>query len=120
MPVTDKPWDGSAGRWPNAAAYAASCLIDLNPPGKPKTKELAKLPVREPDGTINRNAVHAAASILAGGRGGVDAPAEAKAAAASKIVAMYRRDLKEEPPDSLVKMAGGSAMNRMIRSAARR
>jgi len=42
-----------------------------------------KFPVREPDGTLNGNAVHAAAAALAGARGGVKASPEKKHKAAN-------------------------------------
>ena len=101
---TDKPWDGSASRWKNDETYVEDCLIDLNPPGKPKVKALGKLPVREPDGAYNVNAIHAAVAALAGGRGGVQAPPEAKRAAARKLRALYR-EMKEELPPSIQRLA---------------
>lgn len=56
-----------------------------------------KLPVREADGTLNRNGVHAAA-VLAGARGGVDAPPERKRSAARQLVRFYA-EMNETPPD---------------------
>jgi hypothetical protein len=117
MPVSDAKWDGSASRFPSTEAYCRSCLIDENPPGATKTQDRCHLPIREPGGAINRNAVHAAAAALAGGRGGVGGSAESKRSAASRLVGIYRRDLREEPPDSLVKMAAAQGMNRALRSA---
>lgn len=102
MAVTDNAWDGSASRWPSAVSYCASCLIDTNT--GMKTKSMCMLPVREPSGEINRNGAHAAAAALAGARG-ASIPAAAKQAAARKLVAIYRGDLKEDPPDSLVALA---------------
>jgi Escherichia/Staphylococcus phage prohead protease len=64
MPFTTKPWDGSASRWPDAAAYCASCVIDDNPPGAEKSKALCHLPIKEPDGTYNLNAIKNALSRL--------------------------------------------------------
>lgn len=54
---TEQAWDGSAGRWPDAASYCRSCLIDDNPAGQEKSKALCHLPIREPGGDININAV---------------------------------------------------------------
>lgn len=103
--ISDAAWDGSASRWPDAASYAEACLINLNTgPRADWTKDLCKLPVREPSGAINRNAVHAAAAALAGGRGGVQASAEAKKAAARKLKRLYA-DLKEAVPPSIARMA---------------
>lgn len=70
-----------------------------------KAKYQAKLPVREPDGTLNRNGVHAAAAALAGARGGVDATPEEKRQAARKLLRLYQI-LGEEAPDSIRRMAG--------------
>lgn len=96
---TNKPWDGSAARWPDAGAYADSCLINLNTgPRSDWTKGKCKLPVKEPSGPYNVNAVHAAASALAGGQGGVSAPPPAKKAAAKKLVSLYGRMGASAPP----------------------
>lgn len=102
--VTDQPWDGSASRWPSAVSYCTACLIDSNDGQKIKTK--CSLPVREPGGAINRNACHAAAGALLGARGASFSPAD-KRAAAKQLVAIYRNDLKEQPPDELLALANG-------------
>lgn len=96
---TNKPWDGSAARWPDAASYADSCLINLNTgPRSDWTKGNCKLPVREPNGDYNVNGIHNAASVLAGGMGGVSAPPAAKKAAAKKLVSLYGRMHADAPP----------------------
>jgi len=102
MAVTDQAWDGSASRWPSPTSYCAACLVDTNT--GTKTKEMCMLPVREPTGEINRNACHAAAAALAGARG-AKIPADQKRAAAKRLLAIYRNDLGENPPDSLVALA---------------
>ena len=106
--VSDTPWDEiSESDYEHADEYCRASLIDLNPRGEPKTKERCKLPVREPKskgGKLNRNAVHAAAVVLAGGRRGVDAPAEAKRKAARELLRLYD-ELGEEPPDSIRELA---------------
>lgn len=102
---TDRSWDGSASRWPDAKSFCASCLIDLTSEGEDPDKANCKLPVKEPDGAINKNAVHAAASALAGGRGGVKAPSDAKKKAA-KTLCTYYAQMKEDAPDSLKQLAG--------------
>jgi hypothetical protein len=105
MAISEKPWsdfhetDYSADQWCHAA------LIDENPTGEPKKKNLCKLPVNEPNGDLNRNGVHAAAAALAGARGGVQASPALKKAAARKLVAIYR-SLHEPPPDSITRLAG--------------
>lgn len=55
---------------------------------------------------LNRAGVHQAAAVLAGARGGVDAPKEAKREAARKLLRLYR-ELDDEPPESLEKVAKG-------------
>ena len=106
--VSNRPWDSIAeADYEDAEEYCRASLIDLNPPGEPKRKQRCKLPVREPrskGGKLNRNAVHAAAVVLAGGRRGVKAPAEAKRNAAQELLRLYDK-LGEEPPDSIRKLA---------------
>lgn len=104
MEFTDKPWDGSASRWETAADYAKSCLINLNTgDSKDWTKDNCKLPVKEPDGTVNKNAVHSAVAALAGGRGGVDAPPAVKKSAARQLRRLYAA-MKEDLPPSIKAM----------------
>jgi hypothetical protein len=106
MPISGKPWGSiSESDYKDAEQFCKACLIDLNDPGKPKTKAACKLPIREPGGAVNRNAVHAAAAALAGARGGVDAPLAQKRKAARKLLSLYA-ELKEEPPESLRQLAG--------------
>lgn len=101
--VTDRPWDGSQSRF-TIEQWRRSTLIDTEE-GDADTFERYKLPVREPDGTVNRNGVHAAA----GGRGlsrveGISA--EKRQAAARALVRLYREELDEDPPESLLRAAG--------------
>ena len=106
--ISDRDWsETSESDYANADEYCDACLIDLNPAGEEKKKDRCKLPVREPKslgGKLNRNAVHAAAVVLAGGRRGVDAPRGEKRKAARKLVELYR-ELDEDPPDSIRKLA---------------
>jgi hypothetical protein len=105
MPISEQPWSDFAESDYTPQQFCRSALIDLNPAGAEKSKANCKLPILTPSGALNRNAVHAAAAVLAGSRGGVNAPAEAKRAAARKLMARYR-ELDEEPPDSLRRLAG--------------
>ena len=103
---SDKPWGQFAeSDYKDAESFCAACLIDLNPPGEDKKKALCKLPVKEPGGSYNRNGIHAAAAALAGARGGVQAPPEAKRKAARALIRLYRQ-MNEEPPESLKQIAG--------------
>lgn len=105
MAVTDKPWDGSASRWPDTDAYCQSCLIDTNAAGQDKVQANCKLPYKEPNGDINSNALGAAAAALAGARGGLKdvSPADKKKAARALMNAYNQA--KMPPPDSLKNMA---------------
>jgi len=103
---SDKPWGSiSESDYRDADQFCAACLIDLNPPGKDKVKANCKLPVREPGGAYNRNAIHAAAAALAGARGGVQAPPDEKRKAARALLRLYRQ-MDETPPESLKQIAG--------------
>lgn len=106
MAVSDRPWSEiSASDYRDAESYCNACLINLNDgPPRDWVKSACKLPVMEPSRDINRNACHAAAAVLAGGRGGVDAPAAAKRTAARRLAGMYRSVLKEDPPEALMRM----------------
>lgn len=98
--VSEKPWsdykesDYSTDQWHKA------CLIHQHD-GPPTSKAQCKLPVKTPDGTLNRNGVHAAAAALAGARGGVGASDDEKAAAGKALVRYYR-ELGEDAPASLL------------------
>lgn len=105
MAVSNKPWSNfSDADYATADAFCRASLIDLNPAGEAKTKANCKLRVYEPGGALNSNGVHAAAAVLAGARGGVDAPAAAKAKAARQLVRLYG-EISETPPDSLRRLA---------------
>lgn len=113
--VSDKTWSDFSAADYSLEQYRAATLI--HPAEESENKGDYKLPVKEPDGTVNRNAVHAAASALAGGRGGVDAPTEQKTQAAKTLVGLYRNQLKEDPPDSLLELAGESPKDGDTKSA---
>lgn len=105
MAIVDSPWDGSASRWPDTDAYCASCLIDTNPSGADKIQANCKLPIKEPNGDINVNALGPAAAALAGARGGLKdvSPADKKKAARG-LLSAYRQ-AKRPVPDSVKNMA---------------
>jgi len=111
--ASDKPWEQFTAADYTPEQWARACLIDTGE-GNATAKSRHKLPVREPDGTVNRAGAHAAAGILAGARGGVDATPEQKAAAAKTLVKIYKSDLAEDPPGSLLKAAGMAAASALI------
>lgn len=80
------PWDGTEARWPDAESYCASCLVDNNPAGQPKTKDQCHFPVREPGSSdVNVNALKA----IVGGRG-----AQATFPGAQEAIAKAKRMLE--------------------------
>jgi len=99
--ASDKPWSGFSPSDYDDDQWKRACLIDT---GDGEGKQRYKLPVKEPDGTLNRNAVHAAASRI----GQVQVGADAKKSAAKKLVSLYRNQLDEDPPESLLTLAGMS------------
>jgi hypothetical protein len=94
--VTDKDWDGSASRFTDAQYQTAAAACDPADKGPPKTR--CFLPHHEPDGTINRNGVHAAAQRVGSLEG---RSPDAVSAAKAHLRNHYRTDLDEDPPDSL-------------------
>lgn len=107
MAVSERPWGSiTAADYRDAGAYCDACLINLNTgPRSGWTKDNCKLPVYEPDGDLNRGGAHGASAVLAGARGGVNAPSSAKRAAARKLAGLYHGQLKEPPPESLMRLA---------------
>lgn len=97
---SDTPWGQFSASDYSPEQWHRACLIHDHGPGTPDTKDDCKLPVKEPDGTLNKNGVHAAAAALAGARGGVHASPAAKARAAQAIRGLYSK-MGEDPPDSL-------------------
>lgn len=104
MAITNKPWSGDASKYPDTNSYCDACLVDDNPPGKDKVQALCHLPVKEQNGDLNSNGVHAAAEALAGARGGVKIPPAEKKEAAKKLIGYYKQ-LKEDAPPSIINMA---------------
>lgn len=86
MAYTDKPWNGAASRYSSTAAFCAACLIDDNPDGEPKKQSLCHLPIREPNGDINLNAVRNAMARI----NQVQASSASKAKAKAKLQAIER------------------------------
>jgi hypothetical protein len=87
--VSDAPWDGDASRFTDQQ-WQTSCLLDRGAK-MTSAKMRYALPVREPDGTLNRRAMAAASAVLGGARGGVIASPAAKAAAQRKLKALYQQ-----------------------------
>ena len=91
MAISQKAWTQfTSADYKDAATYCDACLINMNT-GKREgwTKDACKLPVKEPNGDVNANALSAAAAALAGARGGVQAPAAEKQKAARALARLY-------------------------------
>src|SRR5574341_189798 len=106
MPFTNKPWSSPESDL-SADDYAKVCLIDMNQPGKDKVKNLSKLPIKStPDGPYNINAIHSAAGVIGGARGGLrGVPADEKRKAARKLISLYK-EMDEQAPDAVYRSAG--------------
>jgi len=104
--VSDKPWSDFSQADYTAQQWHSACLINMEPAAgqDPDVKDLHKVPVREPDGTLNSNAVHAAAG--AHGIAAVDGlTAPQREAAAKALVGLYG-EIGDKPPASLLALAG--------------
>lgn len=98
--VSNKPWSDFSQSDYTDEQWLHACLLDRGADAG-SAKQRASLPVREPDGTLNKNACHAAAAALAGARGGVKASPELLAKAKKKLLALYASALDSEAPESL-------------------
>jgi len=103
--ISEKPWSDYSESDYTLEQWHAACLIHQHD-GPPTSKAQCKLPVKTPNGALNRNGVHAAAAALAGARGGVNASSEEKASAARALVRYYGQ-LDETPPSSISNLAHG-------------
>lgn len=83
--TTERPWDGSASRF-TIQEWKRACLIDTGA-GDPDSKSRYKLPVREPDGTVNANGVRAAAARF----DATEAPPAAKKRALATLNSLKRQ-----------------------------
>lgn len=95
--VVSRPWNGSASRFEDDE-YERSCVVCRT--GEGSVKERCSLPVLEPNGDLNVNGMHAAASRL----NQTSLPMDLKAQAARKLIRYYRQAGEDAPP-MLVQMA---------------
>jgi hypothetical protein len=101
--ISEKPWSDYTEADYTIEQWHSACLVHLHT-GPPTSKSQCKLPVKTPNGALNRNGVHAAAAALAGARSPLKAPPDQKAKAASALRRYYAQ-LGEQPPDSLKQSA---------------
>jgi hypothetical protein len=95
--VSRKPWNPSPENYEDTGAYARACLIALLPDGE-KDVSRCWLPVYEPNGDLNVNALEAAAKRIN------HAPASTRPDAARKLLRLYRT-AGMEVPSTLRKLA---------------
>lgn len=107
--ISEKPWSEYTKADYTPEQWHRACLIHQHS-GAPTSKAQCKLPVRTPNGAVNRNGVHAAAAALAGARGGVDASDAEKASARRALSSLYT-ELGEDMPNSL---AQGEAVEEFL------
>lgn len=96
--VTDKSWNGDSSRFTPEEWRKSTILHRKSTEGQdPLTKSLHSLPILEPNGDLNRNAVHAAAGRI---NQVTNATSEEIAAAKKRLRSAYNR-LNEDPPESV-------------------
>ena len=105
------PWNGDPSQWPDAESYCSDCLIDVNPQGEKKIKNLCKLPYRKPN--AKKPNIHALRAMGSGARGigalkkpsGVpDAKWRSEVASAKAwIRKQWKKAFDTEPPASVRK-----------------
>ena len=93
-------WDSSASRFSDEE-YEASCVVVRQ--GEAPIKERASLPVLEPDGALNVEALHRAAAVLMRGSVG-SVTLDEKSAAARRLLRYYRL-AREDAPAQLEALA---------------
>lgn len=102
--LSEEPWSNFAKADYTLEQWHAACLIHTHDED-PTSKSECKLPVKTPDGALNRNGVHAAAAALAGARGGLKGVSDDQKKKAAGALRRYYAQLDEDPPESLVQSA---------------
>lgn len=97
--VSDKPWSDFSQADYSLEQWKKACVV--HPDADSDVKSDYKLPIREPNGTLNRNAVHAAA-------GRVHQLDDASKSKAAKTLLTAYKTLQEDPPTALTELAGKS------------
>jgi len=97
--VVTRPWNPAPARFSDEE-FEASCLVSR--PGDAPPKERCSLPVLEPDGALNANALGQAARRINQIEG---VSPQVKAQAARRLVRHYRQ-ASMDPPSALLALAG--------------
>jgi HK97 family phage prohead protease len=98
--VSDAPWSIWTQSDFTLEQWRASCLLDTEE-GASDRKERYRLPVREPNGTLNRNGIRAMAFKI---QTMEDLSDEQRSAMARKVVGLYRA-MREDVPEYLNEIA---------------
>jgi len=98
--VSEQAWSNYTKADYTIEQWHAACLIHIHD-GDPTSKSQCKLPVKTPNGALNRNGVHAAAAALAGARGGLKGVSDEQRKKAGNALKRYYAQLDEDPPESL-------------------
>jgi hypothetical protein len=97
--LSEKPWSDYTKADYSIEQWHAACLIHLHQ-GAPTSKNQCKLPVKTPNGAVNRNGVHAALAALHGARTPLNAPSDQKAKAERQLRSLYSQ-LDEKFPSTV-------------------
>ena len=98
--ISEKAWSDYTKADYTIEQWHAACLIHIHD-GDPTSKSQCKLPVKTPNGALNRNGVHAAAAALAGARGGLKGVSAEQKRSAANALKRYYSQLDEDAPESL-------------------
>jgi len=101
MTVSDAPWQFSQSDY-SPQQWREASLIDTEV-GAAESKTRYQLRYKDPNGEVNRMGVYEAANLINQVQG---ISAEKKAIAARTLVSVYRNDLGETPPDTLLTIGG--------------
>ena len=86
--VSEKEWSAYSAADYTIEQWHNACLIHQHT-GPPTSKNQCKLPVKTPNGAVNRNGVHAALAALHGARTPINASSQEKARAESRLRTLY-------------------------------
>ena len=98
--ISETPWSNFTKADYTPEQWHSACLIHTHE-GAPTSKSECKLPVKTPDGVLNRHGVYAAAAALAGARGGLKGVSAEQKQKAASALRRYYTQLDEDPPESL-------------------
>lgn len=98
--LSTKPWSDYTAADYTLKQWHDACLIHHHN-GPPTMKTQCKLPIKTPNGAVNKNGVFAAAAALAGARSTLIASPDEKSKAAKTLVGFYKQMNKPPPPSLL-------------------